>query len=295
MSKRIGVVGLGIMGGAISANFLDAGYPVTGYDVDPARNAELAARGGDVAASPGAVALASDIVLTSLPSSAVLDDVVSGRSGIAAAGASATIVMECSTLPIDDKVRNRDALAQAGLTMLDTPLSGTGAQALNRDLSVYFSGDEAAARECQEIVPGFARSGFYVGEFGNGSRMKYVANHLVAIHNVAAAEAMVLGMKAGLDPELIYDVIKDGAGNSRMFEVRGPMMVDDDYTAATMKVAVWQKDMRIIAAFATALGSPTPLFHASAGIYTAAMAQGLEAQDTAAVCRVLEGLAALNR
>ena len=291
----MGVIGLGIMGGAMSANFLDAGYGVTGYDVDPARNAELAAHGGDVADSPGAVALAADIVITSLPSSAALDDVVSAAGGISSAGATGTIVMECSTLPIDDKQRNHDALAGTGVTLLDTPLSGTGAQARNRDLSVYLSGDLSSAERCQAIVPGFARTGFYVGEFGNGSRMKYVANLLVAIHNVAAGEAMVLGMKAGLDAQLIYDVIKDGAGNSRMFELRAPMMVDDDYSDATMKVSVWQKDMRIITAFATALGVPTPMLAASAGIYTAAMAQGLEAEDTAAVCRVLEHMAAFER
>ena len=295
MNEHLGVIGLGIMGGAISANFLDAGYPVTGYDIDPARNAELAARGGDVAASPGAVAVAAGIVLTSLPSSAALDDVVCGDGGISGAGASGTIVMECSTLPIEDKQRNHEALAAAGVTLLDSPLSGTGAQARTRDLSVYFSGDRQAADRCQAIVSGFARSGFYVGDFGNGSRMKYVANLLVAIHNVAAGEAMVLGMKAGLDPQLVYDVVTDGAGNSRMFELRAPMMVADDYSDATMKVGVWQKDMRIIAAFATALGVPTPLFSASAGLYTAAMAQGLESQDTAAVCRVLERMAALDR
>lgn len=203
--------------------------------------------------------------------------------------------MECSTFPIEDKQRNHDALAAAGVTMLDSPLSGTGAQALNRDLSVYLSGDADAAERCQPIVPGFARTGFYVGEFGHGSRMKHVANLLVAIHNVAAGEAMVLGMKAGLDPQLVYDVVKDGAGNSRMFELRAPMMVADDYREARMKVGVWQKDMRIIGAFATALGSPTPLLSASAGIYTAAMAQGLEAEDTAAVCRVLERMAVVER
>ena len=295
MSEHIGVIGLGIMGGAMSANFLDAGYTVTGYDILPARNDELAALGGAIADSPGAVALAADIVITSLPSSAALDDVTAGSGGIAPAGSAGTIVMECSTLPIDDKQRNHDILAAAGVTFLDSPLSGTGAQARNRDLSVYLSGDRPAADRCQAIVPGFARTGFYVGEFGNGSRMKYVANLLVAIHNVAAGEAMVLGMKAGLDPQLVYDVVKDGAGNSRMFELRAPMMVDDDYSDATMKIGVWQKDMRIITAFATALGVPTPMLAASAGLYTAAVAQGLEAQDTAAVCRVLERMAALDR
>jgi 3-hydroxyisobutyrate dehydrogenase-like beta-hydroxyacid dehydrogenase len=117
----------------------------------------------------------------------------------------------------------------------------------------------------------------------------------VAIHNVAAAEAFILGMKAGLDAQTIYKVIADGAGSSRMFQVRGPQMVAGRYDEATMKVEVWQKDMKIIGDYATRLGVPTPLFNASAALYTAAMAQGFEKQDTASVCAVLESMARVRR
>jgi 3-hydroxyisobutyrate dehydrogenase-like beta-hydroxyacid dehydrogenase len=125
--------------------------------------------------------------------------------------------------------------------------------------------------------------------------MKYVANLLVAIHNVAAAEAMVLAIKAGLDPSMVLKVVGDGAGTSRMFQVRGPMMVANDYSAATMKVEVWQKDMHIIGDFATKLECPTPLFAASAPLYTAAMASGRAKEDTAAVCAVLAEMAGVKR
>ncbi|HKC43725.1 MAG TPA: NAD-binding protein, partial [Burkholderiales bacterium] len=129
---------------------------------------------------------------------------------------------------------------------------------------------------------------------GAGSKMKYVANLLVAIHNVAAAEAFTLARKAGLDPALVLKVIGDGAGSSRMFQVRGPMMVAEDYADATMKVEVWQKDMHIIGEFATGLGCPTPLFATSAPLYTAAMASGHAQHDTAAVCAVLGEMAGLG-
>jgi 3-hydroxyisobutyrate dehydrogenase-like beta-hydroxyacid dehydrogenase len=144
-------------------------------------------------------------------------------------------------------------------------------------------------------LKGFARSHHYLGEFGNGSKMKYVANLLVAIHNVAAAEAFVLGMKAGLAPEAIYEVIGSGGGTSRMFEVRGPMMVEGSYHRATMKVDVWQKDLQIITDFARELGCPVPLFAAAAQLYAAALAQGRAKEDTAAVCAVLESMAGLER
>jgi len=118
--------------------------------------------------------------------------------------------------------------------------------------------------------------------------MKFVANLLVAIHNVSTAEALVLGRKAGLDANTMVKVLADGAGSSRMLQVRGPMMVKRNYSPAAMKVGIWQKDMQIIGEFARELGSPTPLFDATASIYDAAIAAGFAEQDTAAVCAVLE-------
>ncbi|MGY8991439.1 MAG: NAD-binding protein, partial [Rhodospirillales bacterium] len=115
------------------------------------------------------------------------------------------------------------------------------------------------------------------------------------IHNVSAAEAMVLGMKSGLDPDMIYKVIQDGAGTSRMFEIRGPMMVEEEYSDATMSINMWQKDLKIIMEFAAALGSPAPLLSASAPIYHAALSQGHGPDDTASVCAVLEKMANLKR
>ena len=186
-------------------------------------------------------------------------------------------------------------LAAGGVTLLDCPLSGTGAQARAKDLIVYVSGDEKTYRRTTHVMDGFARAHYFVGPFGAGSKMKFIANLLVAIHNVAAAEAMVLAMKSGLDPELVVKVIGDGAGSSRMFQLRAPMMVKDDYSEATMKVQIWQKDMSIIGEFAKKLECPTPLFAASAPIYTAAMAMGLGAEDTAAVCKVIERMANSRR
>ena len=235
------------------------------------------------------------IYRASLPAPEALDAVINGEDGLLAAGRKELIVVETSTLAIADKQRAHDALRGGGMIMLDCPLSGTGAQAVTRDLLVYGSGDRQAFDSCAPVFEGFARGSHYVGEFGNGSRMKFVANLLVAIHNVAAAEAIVLGMKAGLDPQMIYEVIGDGAGSSRMFQVRGPMMVAGSYDDATMKMEVWQKDMKIIGEFAASLSSPTPLLDASAEIYKAGMDQGRAKQDTAAVCAVLETMAGLGR
>ncbi len=228
------------------------------------------------------------LILTSLPSSQSLLDTA---DELVRVGQPNQIVIETSTLPISAKEAARARLAARGITLLDCPLSGTGAQARDRNLVVYASGGRNAYRRTIPVMEGFARAHHYVGAFGAGSRMKFVANLLVAIHNVAAAEALVLAMKAGLDPATVLKVVADGAGSSRMLEMRGPMMVKGDYADATMKVEVWQKDMTIIGDFARALECPTPLFSASASIYTAAMAMGRGSEDTASVCAVLEEMA----
>jgi L-threonate 2-dehydrogenase len=145
------------------------------------------------------------------------------------------------------------------------------------------------------VLDGFSRAHYYVGPFGAGMKMKFVANLLVAIHNVAAAEGLVLAMKAGLDPALTFKVIADGAGSSRMLQVRGPMMVKRDYSNATMKLDVWQKDMTVIAEFAREIGCPTPLFAASAPFYLAALATRSADEDTGAVHAVLEAMATRGR
>jgi 3-hydroxyisobutyrate dehydrogenase-like beta-hydroxyacid dehydrogenase len=289
---RVGIIGLGIMGSALSSNLIQAGFSTFGYDVLARRRSELAKAGGRTSRSVRDVATRVPIVITSLPSSAALLEVA---AELAEARHPGQIVVETSTLPLATKEQARKLLAVRGVTLLDCPLSGTGAQARVKDLAVYASGLRSAYHRCTPIFAGFARTHFFLGPFGAGSKMKFLANLLVAIHNVSAAEALVLGMKAGLDPATMVEVLGDGAGSSRMLQVRGPMMVRNDYSDAAMKVGVWQKDMQIIADFARQLDCPTPLFAATSAIYNAAMAQGFAEADTASVCAVLESWAKTNR
>jgi 3-hydroxyisobutyrate dehydrogenase-like beta-hydroxyacid dehydrogenase len=287
-SKAIGVIGLGIMGSAMSSNLLKAGFKVLGYDVLPRRREEHRKVGGASARNCKEVARRCEIVMTSLPSS---DALLETAAELAKSSRKGQIVVETSTLPIPVKEEARKRLAALGTILLDCTLSGTGAQARVKDLVVYASGERKSYRRVASVLEGFARGHYYVGPFGAGSKVKFVANLLVAIHNVAAAEAMVLAMKSGLDPAMVLKVVADGAGGSRMLSVRGPMMVKGDYSEATMKVQTWQKDMTIIDDYARKIDCPTPLFSASAPFYTAAMALGLGAEDTGVVCAVLERLA----
>ena len=288
----VGIVGLGIMGGAFAQNLRAAGWRVIGYDIDSARCRALRRAGVEIAADAGEVARQARNIIISLPSPAALAATV---AVINKAGAPRRVVIEMSTFTLEDKANAEALLRKAGHVLLDCPVSGTGAQAKAKDLVVYASGGAADIKRLRPMFAGFTRAVHDLGAFGNGSRMKYVANLLVAIHNVASAEAMVLGMKAGLPPRLIEDLVTAGAANSRVFELRAPMMVKDRYEPATMKISIWQKDMAVIGGYARKIRVPTPMFDASKAIYDKALASGLGAQDTAAVCAVLEGMAGVKR
>jgi 3-hydroxyisobutyrate dehydrogenase-like beta-hydroxyacid dehydrogenase len=290
--KTVGVIGLGIMGGAFAEHLAAAGWRVVGYDIDPRRRRALAKRGVEIARDAMGVAAQAPTIITSLPTPRALKDTV---KAIAASPARARVVIEASTFTLEDKIAAERALAKAGHVMLDCPISGTGAQAKTKDIIVYASGDTKAIRKLKPLFGAFARATHDLGAFGNGSRMKYVANLLVAINNVASAEAMVLGMKAGLDPQVIHDMVVGGAANSRVFQLRAPMMVKGRYDDATMKMAIWQKDMAVIGAFAKQLDCPVPLFAATRPVYNAAIASGHAMEDTAAVCAVLEQQAGVKR
>jgi 3-hydroxyisobutyrate dehydrogenase-like beta-hydroxyacid dehydrogenase len=288
----VGVVGLGIMGGAFAKHLVGDGWHVVGFDIDPARRKALARIGVEIADDVKTLAETVPTIITSLPSPEALDAVV---ADIVAAKVPQRVIIEASTFTIADKERAEAALKKAGHITLDCPVSGTGAQAAVKDLVIYASGDGKSIAKLKPLFLAFSKSVHDLGAFGNGSRMKYVANLLVAIHNVASAEAMVLGMKAGLDPQTIFDLVKPGAGNSRIFELRAPMMVNENYEDATMKIKIWQKDLAVIGDYAASIGAPTPLMSATLPIYAAAMSTGHAMHDTAAVCAVLEAMAGYRR
>lgn len=288
----VGVIGLGIMGGSFAKNLAANGWRVVGFDISAAARKRAERAGVEIAKSAADLAARVPTVLTSLPKPQALMDVA---REIAAAKLKAKVFVEMSTFAISDKEKAERVFAKAGHIMLDTPVSGTGSQAAAGDLVFYASGNTKTIAKLKPMFEAFGRRVFDVGAFGNGSKMKYVANLLVAINNVASAEAMVLGMKAGLPPQLIFDLVKAGAANSRVFELRAPMMVKGNYKDVTMKIDVWDKDMQVIGDYARRIKVPTPMFNATKPVYIKAMKSGLGMQDTAAVCAVLERQAKVKR
>jgi putative dehydrogenase len=291
MTKTVGIVGLGIMGGAIALNLIDRGWTVFGFDLSADRCTDVAGAGGMIASSVRDLSLKAPLILVSLPTSAAAHAVA---KEIASSGVSQRIVVEASTFSISDKMLFEEILSEGGHVALDCPLSGTGAQAKNRDLVVYASGSSEAIAQCVPLFADFAKQSADLGRYGNGSRMKFVANLLVAIHNVAAGEAMALAIKAGLDRDQVVALIGRGAGGSRMFQMRAPMMAKEKFEPATMRISTWQKDMQIIREFAEELRCPVPLFGTTEPIYKRAFDQGFGNLDTASVFKIMKEMSGLT-
>ena len=293
MTMTVGVIGLGPMGGNIARLLLERQFKVSGFDLNPDCMAALDDTGLDAAASVTEVTANADVIITSLPSAGALDAVIDGISEHDRAG---QIVIECSTLTVDQKIAAHGRLAEAGKNMLDSPISATPAMLAKMMASIHISGDEAAYQECIAVFEGFTASNFYVGPVGNGSRMKILANYLVHVNTTAAAECMALGQKAGLDPDMIYEVLCKSAGTSKMFEIRGAMMAKSDYRegGGTM-FAIYEKDSSIITEFAAQMKSPIDLYVSSRQKMNSAMALGLGHLDTSAVCKAIEVAAGIDR
>ena len=294
--QTIGVIGLGIMGGMMAEALCAAGYKVVGYDPLPAARARLKEAGGSALASVTAVAATADVVITSLAKAPVLEDVVAKICAASRTSKQAPlVVIETSTLTLDDKHRAQKALARAGAQTLDCPISGTAVRMKEGAWTIFASGPQAAFKRVKPLLNVFTQNVQFVGAYGNGTKMKFIANHLVAIYNVAVGESMTFARKMKLDPQQVWDLFSSSPvlGNG-VFKLRGKLMVEQNYLPATMKVEVWQKDMQVIGDMAKSVDCPLPLFTTCAPIYTTAMAQGLSQQDTASVCEVLGWMAGLK-
>ena len=277
----------------MAQHLLARGYPVIGYDPKRAARTRLIDCGGRALRSATEVGAQADILITSLAKSAALDDAV---THIAAAkrerGRDRLLLLETSTLPLADKQRAEQRLRAVGIVAMDCPISGTAVRLKDGAWTIFASGPRSAyerARRCLEV---FTERVLYVGRFGDGTRMKFIANHLVAILNVATAESLTFARKMGLDPKGVHAFVASspiiGTG---VYRLRGGFMVDRNYRPATMKVDVWQKDMQVIGDMARAVDAPVPLFSSCVPLYNAAMALGLAESDSAAVCEVFDALA----
>jgi 3-hydroxyisobutyrate dehydrogenase-like beta-hydroxyacid dehydrogenase len=283
----VGIIGLGIMGSWYARHMLDAGLTVCGFDPAEERQKMFQAAGGRPCASPGAVIDGAAVILTALSSIAAFRSVMLGPQAAAAMARTGQIFVELGTLPIDLKEAARLQLQQLGAVMIDAPVTGTSLHAERKELIIYASGDHGAFASVAGLLQTFALDVRFVGPFGTGMKLKMVTNHLVAIHNIATAEALSFAASAGLDLQLVYDLIAGGPASSAVFGFRAPLMIAGRYVPPTMRLDVFSKDLDIISDFSSELGAAMPMFEAGSQIYRQAIDQGLDGEDVAATFKLL--------
>lgn len=285
MSKKVGIVGIGKMGLPLALSLLEHGLTVYGYRrqmID-----DFVVMGGTPVSSSKEVAQHADIVLTCLPTDEALLEAVSGENGLMYGAHPGLIVVEVSMLSIRAKEQAFTHLESVGVEMLDCPISGTPALVLPRKTVFFGSGNEEVFQHCLPVLQAITDNNFYLGGFGAGSKMKCVANLLVAVHNLAAAEALLLGIKAGLDPEMVTKVISPSIAGSTMFAARTPMMAARRYEPPLGSIHQVQEFIPLINALAREVDSPTPLLNLVSGYYDRAVEEGRGEQDIAAMFSVL--------
>ncbi|HEU5190192.1 MAG TPA: NAD(P)-dependent oxidoreductase [Methylomirabilota bacterium] len=282
----VGVVGLGLLGGAVASRLLAAGHAVVGFDVARERVAALEARGGKGAGSAVAVTRAADAVLALLPSLASVEEVVLGSAGLVTAARPDQPIVQMSTISPALTERLAGALAARGLAFLDCPVSGTSSMVERGDGILFVGGERALYDRWRPVLEAILPRAVYIGRAGQAMVLKLIANLLVALNSAAAAEALNMARRAGLDLELALDVLAKSAASSRMLEVRGPMMVRDAFPAQ-MKLDLFMKDLHLIQDAAGAVGAPVPLTDVAERLYAAAMAAGHHHEDLSVVIRAL--------
>jgi len=279
----VGIIGLGIMGRAYAKNLIAAGIRVYGSDPAPeARNA-LTEMGGIAHDATGPWLADCDLVLLALLSPEILRTVCAELSTMLRHG---QVVLETGTFALSDKQAAHDLLAAQGIDLLDCPVSGTGAQAWEGDIVMMASGRDAALAHARPYMDHFTKKVILAGAFGMGSRLKYVANHAVAAHNAVAAETLSFADALGLNRETTYDMLTSGAGQSRMSELRMPLMMSGAYDPPTASLKVFEKDLSVIGEALRGLGLKAPLFDVVEGLYATASAHLPDTYDAAAVFEV---------
>jgi len=293
MPSKVGFIGLGNMGGPMAMNLLKHGFPLVVHDIDPAKAKALQDRGATVASSPAEVARAVQRTISMVETTAQAESVIVGERGVIHGASGGHLVISMSTIDPFAARRLHAQLAVKGIKMLDAPVSGGTVRAASGELSIMVGGDHVAFTACQDLFKAMGTHIFYIGDNGQGLAMKLVNNMLVQVNLVAVCEALIMGVKAGLDPQMIYDVVRVSTGNSVAFETRVPKIIAGDF-APGGTVDISFKDQELETAFAKQLSVPLLLANLTQQVYQMARAAGLNKQGSSAIIHVLENLAGVK-
>jgi 3-hydroxyisobutyrate dehydrogenase-like beta-hydroxyacid dehydrogenase len=278
---RVGVIGLGKMGLPIAKNLIDRGFGVIGYR--RSGSPELTEAGGIVAGSAAEVAAAADVLLSIVPDAEAVEDVIKGPQGTLKTLRPGTIHIEMSTIDVPSKARLRELTKARGADLLDCPISGTPGMVAPRLATTFASGELESVERVSKVLDAISGPWVYTGAFGTGAQLKYIANLLLAVHTVAAAEAMALARRSDLDLELVQKTLDTSIASSAIWTQRGPLMAERHYTPAPGPVRTLHPILEQIADHATRSGLDTPVFTAAKQAFDQALADGWGDLDIACV------------
>jgi len=291
--QRIAIIGVGLLGSAVASRLLAGGFAVTGYDSRPEQLKALGPRGLRGASSLKEAATGADAVFTILPSLETVEAAILGPGGLLAGLAHSATLIQMSTISPTLTRRLGEAAASAEVGFLDAPMSGTSAMVERGDCTIFAGGDASRIEACRPVFAAIAKRTVHVGPIGSASLAKLATNLVVALNTAAVAEALVLGVKGGLDPQALLDILKDSAAASKMVDVRGPLMVEHRFDPQ-MKLDLFMKDFRLMLEEAQRLGVALPLTSLTQQICTATVAAGRGGEDLAALITTLERMAGLE-
>jgi len=288
LNNKIGIVGLGVLGSAVAECFIDKKINIIGYDLSDKFYNKLNETYFSSVSSLDELYNECDIVLTCLPSEKSLLEVTDNLK-------SEVLIIETSTLPHECKKKALDQLKVSNCKIVDAPLSGNRLAALEGKLSAYLSGDESDKIIAKKILDVFCQKVTDVGDFGNGIVMKLIGNILNLVHNAVSAEVLTLGMKAGLQPEVIHKAISGTFSSSGVFENRGKLMVDQDFEKEGMNFSTPMKDSKFITELSRENLVALPIYQVSLQYYYSAVANGLGKKDASSIIKIIEQNANLSR
>lgn len=285
--KKIGVVGLGIMGFSMADNLMKAGYVLCVHNRNPARAKELVERGAVACATPAEIAARSDVVVVMVKADKDVEEVVMGEHGLVKGGRPGLVILNSTTILPSTSQRLAAAVAEQGIDMLDCPVTGSAPQARDAKLAFMVGGRKESFELCKPILLAMGKAAYYLGESGTGSYAKLANNTMYAINLLSFVEAVSIASKGGIDPELFIEIVGQGGAKSAVSEAKLPKILDRDFSPA-FSLAMMNKDLGLVSTLTGELGVATPVFAAVKAVLGKALERGWGDEDLSSVVKLYE-------
>jgi len=291
MSKRIAVVGVGLMGSSLAKHLVAGGYPVIVHDLDPAKVEALVQLGAKKAGAADQIAAEADVIMLSLPNSYIVNDVLTNSLKVFETGRKGLIVVDTSTPDPDMSAQMAARLRERGIEMMDGTISGTSEMFAEKNAIFMVGGSKPAFKECEPIFRAASKEAFYMGANGTGANTKLVVNLVLSLNRMALAEGLTLAAKAGLDQALALEVLKQSAAYSSAMDQKGDRMVKRNFLKPASALSTSYKDSRLILALGAKLDCPLPLMSLYVQALASEVSKGKTSLDPATIIDFYRDLA----